>query len=297
MVLIVGGNGFLGLETAKQLLAEGYRVRSMVRKPSRAGALHDLDVEIVQGDLIDVASLRRACQGVTHIITAAHSLNGKGRYRSEAVDDTGHRTLIDIAKSAGVEHFIYTSIYGARPDHVVDFLRTKYHVEEYLKASGLTYTILRPTAFMEWHVHLLNGKSILERGKTLILGDGLKPRNFVAVRDVARFAVRAMSEPALKNRTLEIGGPDNLTNNRVADLYGAFSGITPKIIHVPAVAAHLLSRLIKPFHSGISRILYLNSLPDEDFNETFKPGDLLAEFPMRLTTVEEFVKEKVGARN
>jgi uncharacterized protein YbjT (DUF2867 family) len=186
------------------------------------------------------------------------------------------------------------SMLGVSADHPFDFARTKYSIEEYLKGSGLSYTILRPSWYMEWNVHIHNGKSILEHGKTSLLGKGTKPRNFVAVRDVAQFTVRALLDPKLRNRTIDIGGPQNATNNQVAELYGKIAGLTPKINHMPPRMARLMSVALKLYEPGVSRIMYLNSLPDDAFCETFDPAPMLAEFPMHLTTLEQFIAERVA---
>jgi uncharacterized protein YbjT (DUF2867 family) len=61
--------------------------------------------------------------------------------------------LIDVAKDTGVERFVYTSAQHVSPSHPTDFYRNKAKAEAHLRASGLSYTILRPPAFMEWHVH------------------------------------------------------------------------------------------------------------------------------------------------
>ena len=294
MILIVGARGFLGREVTKLLLSKGQQVRLLVRTPSKVEDLKEAGAEIIQGDLIDPPSLVSACQDVDRVFAAAHSILGRGQYKSEAVDNAGHRALIDAAKAAGVVHFVYTSIFGVAPDHPVDFWRTKYHIEGYLKASGLSYTILRPSSYMELHAHILNGKSILESGKTSLLGKGTKLRNFVAVRDVAQFAVRALTDPKLKNRTIEIGGSQNLTNNQVAELYGKIAGVTPKISHMPPSMVRVLSIMLKPVQPGLSRIMFMNSLPDDAFCETLDPAPLLAEFPIHLTTLEEFIHERVA---
>jgi uncharacterized protein YbjT (DUF2867 family) len=294
MILIIGASGFLGREVTKLLLSKGEQVRLLVRTPSKVEDLQQAGTEVIQGDLIDPPSLMRACQGADHVLAAAHSLLGKGRYKSEAVDDIGHRALIDAAKAAGVAHFVYMSMLGVSPNHPFDFARTKYSIEEYLKSSGLSYTILRPSWYMEWNVHVFNGKSILESGKTSLLGKGTKPRNFIAVRDVAQFAVLALTDPRLKNRTVDIGGPQNATNNQVAELYGKIAGVTPKVSHMPLLMAKAMSVALKPFQPGVSRIMYLNSLPDDAFSETFDPATLLAEFPIHLTTLEEFIHERVA---
>jgi uncharacterized protein YbjT (DUF2867 family) len=156
---------------------------------------------------------------------------GSGRNRSEAVDDAGHRALVDAARAAGVAHFVYTSVLGASPGHPLDFFRTKYAVEQYVKGSGPSYTILRPSAFMETHAHTFNGKGIVERGKTTLLGRSTRPRNFVAVRDVAAMAVRALNDRTMWGQTIEIGGPENFTDNQVAALYGRVLGVAPKVTH------------------------------------------------------------------
>jgi uncharacterized protein YbjT (DUF2867 family) len=293
VILIVGASGLLGRAVATSLLARGEAVRLLARTPAKVDALRQAGAEVVPGDLIDPASLTAACRGVRQVFAAAHGFIGRGPYASEHVDDTGHRALIDSAKAADVSHVVYTSALGAAPDHPVDFFRTKYKIEKYLEASGMSYTILRPSAFMETHAHTFNGKSVLERGKTSILGPGTKPRNFVAVRDVAQLAVIALTDPSSLNRVLSVGGPDNLSNNEVAETYGRLAGITPKVDHMPAGIARLLSIVMKPFHPGVSRIMYIGSLPDDAYDERFDVASLPSEYSLRLTSLEDFVRGRV----
>ena len=293
MILVVGSTGVLGREVVRRLRAEGRPVRAMARSAVKAADLVSLGAEVVQGDLVNAPSLQRACAGATHVVAAAHGMLGSGRNRSEAVDDAGHRALVDAAKAAGVMHFVYTSALGASPGHPLDFFRTKYAVEQYVKGSGLSYTILRPSAFMETHAHTFNGKGIVERGKTTLLGRGTRPRNFVAVRDVAVMAVRALADPAMRGQTIEIGGPQNFTDNQVAALYGRVLGVTPKVTHVPSAVLRLASVALKPVAPGVSRVMRLSSLPDDAYDATFDPAATLQLYPMRLTTLEEFIRENV----
>jgi nucleoside-diphosphate-sugar epimerase len=135
---------------------------------------------------------------------------------------------------------------------------------------------------------------LLEKGKTTLLGKGTKLRNFMAVRDVAQFAVIALTGDKLKNQTLELGGPQNFTNTQVAELYGRLAGVTPKISHVPPSVARAMSVVLKPFQPGLSRVMYINSLPDDAFDKTFDPTKLLQDYhPVQLTTLEEFVRERI----
>ncbi len=296
MILIVGVTGVLGSETARQLVAAGHKVRGLTRHPENAGDLKKLGVEVVYGDLIDKPTLERACQGADAVLASAHQLMGTGKYTSSAVDDVGHRDLIDAARKAGVKHFVYTSGQYACPDHPVDFYRTKAKIEAYLKASGLSYTILRPPAFMEWHVHNLLGKEILDKGAATIYGSGDNPRNFMAGKDVARVAVLALTDPRLKNRVIEMGGPDNLSTNQVAAMYARYSGKTPKISHIPTGMMRVMAPIMGPIQPVPSRLMRFSVWTDTT-DQTFCPEGMLQEFPMQLTHVEEFIKQKAGGKN
>lgn len=293
--LVVGASGVLGRETTRLLVAGGHRVRAMTRSAQRAAELVQGGAEVVIGDLVDAASLARACEGVEAVVAAAHSLMGRGRYRSEAVDGAGHRRLIDAARGAGVSRFVYVSALGAAPDHPIDFFRTKFAVERDLQGSGMEHAILRPAAFMEWHMHAFNGRSMLEKGRSRLIGSGEKPRNFIAARDVARFAVLALTEASMRNRVLEIGGPANLSNSEVAKLYASTAGIAaPRISRLPASVAAWMGSVASVVHPGLARVMRLASLPDDAFSEVFDPTELRREFDLRLTTPQEFVQERVS---
>lgn len=146
---------------------------------------------------------------------------GRGRRRSEAVDDRGHGELFAAAQAAGVRRFVYASACGAGPSHPIGFFRTRLALEQVLAASGLDAVVLRPTAFMEHHVHHFNGKAVLEKGKAQLIGPGTKPRNFVCAADVAPLAMRALVEDPPPFRTLAIGGQGQHSNAEVAARYTA----------------------------------------------------------------------------
>ena len=293
MILIVGATGLLGRATALPLLKQGHSVRVLVRDRARAADLQRAGAEVYIGDLTDVRSLELACKSVDRVFACAHSLLGRGKYSSAQVDHVGHSALVVAARGAKVEHFVYTSAMGAREDHPIDFFRTKHEIEAVVKGSGMGYTILRPAAFMECHVHRFNGQMLLERGFTVIIGPGTKPRNFVAVRDVAPFAVQALAEDDLNGRTLEIGGPDNLGNREVAAMY-VVRARRGRVYHVSVGAAKLLASMIRPLHEGIARVLDFSTVPDRQMRETWLPDKLLAEFPRQLTTVDAFIDERVA---
>lgn len=294
MNLIVGGTGALGSAIARRLLAAGQRVRLMTRSPEKAVDLVARGAVVIRGDLLDRNSLVGACQGAEVVVAAAHSILGRGRHASAHVDGAGHRHLIDAARDSGVRHFIYTSVYGDGPEfHAVPFFRIKREVEEHLMASTLASTILRPTAFMESHAHLLIGEPILRTGKTMLFGRGERLRNFVAADDVAAIAMRALAEPSLIGQTVDVGGPENMTDMDVVQLYERLSGRTAKITHVPIGILRVASRLLRPIHAGLSQIMEA-ALVAETTDQSFDARPLQARFGVTLTRLENWVLKRLA---
>lgn len=290
MILIVGARGRLGGTVARNLLASGSRVRVLSRTPAQLDDLEQLGAEVVGGDLRDPASLARACQGVDRIVASAHAFDGTGANTVAAVDGRGNRALIDAARAAGVAHFVLTSIIGARPDHPIDLWRAKASAESHLRASGLSYTILRPTAYMETWIELL-GEPIVRQGKPLIFGRGANPINFVAVNDVARFARLALDDDRARNQILEIGGPENLTLLQVARaIERALGRVSAAPRHIPRAMMRLLGVAARPISPTFARQARAGILMDTA-DMTFDPTPTLRRFPLdppeltRLTDV------------
>ena len=292
--LVVGATGVLGRATTLELLRLGMPVRALVRQRAHAADLANAGAQLVDGDLTDAASLELACRGAGQVFTAAHGLTGRGANRSVQVDDTGHSALIAAALGAGVRRIVYTSALGASASHPVDFFRTKHEIEGVLRESGLPFTILRPSAFMEWHVHRFVGQPLLEHGFTVLIGPAQKPRNFVAVRDIVPFALLALTGDALLGRTLEIGGPDNLSSRDVAVMYRERLR-RGRIVHLNAALARGLAIVLRPLHEGVARVIDLALLDERAAPETWDPPRLLQEFPRRLTGVDEFIDAQVRA--
>ena len=293
-VLVVGAGGTLGRPAVAGLLRRGVKVRALARRPERLADLEALGVEVVPGDLVDAGSLRRACTGAARVLASAHAILGRGDHTSERVDGDGHRALFDAAMAAGAERIVYVSAFGVSPDHPVDFFRTKHAVEGHLRRSGAAHVILRPTAFMEQHVHEFNGRAVLEKGRARLVGPGTKPRNFVSAADVARIAVEAITADPAPGPLVEIGGPDNLTNSEVAALYARMAGRPLRISRLPAGVARVLAVLAGPVHPGVARLLRMTSLPDDAFDERFGGSqELERRHGFALTRVSDFVRDRV----
>ena len=288
-ILIIGGTGTLGKELAAQLLEKGKKVHILTRNPANADPLSKMGAHIIEGDLTDKTSLIRACKGMDIVISSAHSLLGKGKYASEKVDDLGQKNLIDAAHTEGVKHFIFTSAIGASENHGSDFWRRKWQTEQYLSTSGLSYNIVRASAFMEFHIAEMLGKSILTKGKATVFGKGQNPTNFVSVKDVAALMCRLLDTPQYQNQIFEIGSPDNLSRLEIVKIYEEKLGKTIKINHIPNSVLRFMSKLLKPFHPGLSRVMAISDLFDRT-EQTFDVRPLLEKLPIQLTSISDFIK-------
>ena len=233
MVLVVGATGLLGSEICQLLVAGGEPVRALIRSSSdrtKVEKLRGLGVETFEGDLKNRSSLDAACQGMSAIIsTASATLSRQEGDTLQTVDREGQLSLIDAAKAAGVERFVFISF----PNMNVEFplQSAKREVEQHLKESGMTYTILQPSFFME--VWLSPGLGFDAANATAqIYGSGENKVSWISYQDVARFAVAALDNPTAKNAVIELGGPEALGPLEVVKIFEELRGKRFELQHV-----------------------------------------------------------------
>ena len=288
-LLVIGASGVLGHAAAKHFLGKGYNVTAFARDPGKVDDLRLQGASIIRGDINDPSSFNNIFQGIDIVLTAVHGMIGRGKNSSENVDERGHKNLIDAAARSGVKHFIYTSIVGASADNVLDFSRTKYAVEKYLESSGMNYTILRPTAFMEWHAYRLLGKSIIDKGSATILGKGNDAMNFIAVQDIVGAIDCIISSDQYINSIVPLAGPDNLTRNQVAEMFGRATGKPFKVRHMPIGVVKFMSNIFQPIHPGIARIMRLTVL-SEGVDQSAPASESVTKFGLQPTTMKMFIE-------
>jgi uncharacterized protein YbjT (DUF2867 family) len=267
MYLVVGASGTVGRRVARRLLERGDPVRAVSRHPSRLTDLASLGAEAVPGDLRDGGWMDDALRGVRALVLSTHGLVPPSRDNHPGItDEAGNRRIIDAAKRAGVEHVVFVSATSGAGSPVL-FGQVKYRVEEYLRGSGLDYTILRPTVFGETHAVLLLAQPLRERGKVQIFGPGTTRVNWISADDVADYVVRALDDPSLRNAVRVIGGPDRMSRLEALALVERIVGRPAKRAHVPLPAMRLVRGLVGPFHPGMRFLL------DMAIAETDAPED------------------------
>lgn len=284
-ILVVGATGFLGLEICKQLTSTGKNVTGLVRKSSateKVNALKQWGVRLVEGDLKDSASIRNALAGITTVITTVSSTFSRQDGDSiQTVDYEGQYNLCEAAIAAGVKQYIYISFMEI--PHQFLLQEAKRRVEKKLVASAMTYTILRPSFFMEAWLSPAIGFDF-PNAKATIYGEGKNKISWIAIQDVAAFAAAAVDNTAAKNKILDLGGPDALSPLEVVAAFEKVSGRNFERQHVPVEALHgqlnaAQDDLSKAF--AILMLLYAGG-HEVEMKETLKS------FPVKLKSVKEY---------
>ncbi|UKV13450.1 NmrA/HSCARG family protein [Thalassospiraceae bacterium SW-3-3] len=217
-ILVIGATGNVGRNVVEQLLSRGAAdVRALVRDPSKAG--FPTAVEVAQGDLLDVDSLRRAMSGVSTLFL----LNG-------VVADEYTQALIalNVAREAGIERIVYLSVIHSDIYVNVPHFAGKFGVERMIEQMGLGASILRPAYYMDNEITI----------KDVVTGYGIYPMPIgekglamIDARDVGEIAAlelirREQSATPLPINRINLVGPDTLTGNDAAVIWGDVLGRT-----------------------------------------------------------------------
>lgn len=236
-VLVTGGTGRLGRVLLPRLVAEGFDVRALVRRPE---AVLPPGVDAVLGDLASSEGLAEALAGVGHIV---HLASGSAGGDTEAIDIDGTGRLIEAARAAGRPHLLYLSIVGIDRTPL-PYYAVKVRVEEQIAASGLPWTSLRTTQF-----HELIAEWMERRAPVFARGVPFEP---VSTADVSAEVVRLLrAGPA--NGIVEFAGPEVLTSEALAATFAEVTGAAPLDLGDPApgtaAAAFAGGGLIAPEHA------------------------------------------------
>lgn len=288
-VLVAGATGFLGGEICRQLLAKNKKVKGLVRTTSDASKVDQLKesgVEIVKGDLKDRSSLKNALQGVSAIIsTVSSTLSRQEGDSIQTVDDEGQTNLIDAAVDTGVSQFVYVSFCAIMPGESSPLQTAKRKVEKHLAGSGLNYTILQPTYFMEVWLSPILGFDY-PNAKATIYGEGKNKTSWIAIKDVASFAVASLDNPAAKNSIIELGGPEALSPLEVVKIFEATNGKKFELQFVPEEAIRAQRDGAKDPLSESFAALTLGVVNGSEIDMK----NTLAVFPVQLVSVNDYAK-------
>jgi len=282
IILVTGATGKQGGAVARELLSHGYKVRAMTRKQTESAAreLAARGAEIVTADLDQPATLERALAGVWGVFAVQNTWEA-----GVVQEELQGKRFAEIAKNAGVEHFVYSSVGSAHRKTGIPHFDNKARVEEKVRGLGFpSSVIIRPVFFMEnWISPWF--KPGLDEGKLFI---ALKPETrlqMIAVEDIGRFGRIAFErDKELNGRAIDIAG-DQRTVPETAEILGRALGRTITVVHVPIAEVRKQSEDYAIMLEWFDRVGY-----DVDI-----PG-LIREYGIRPLTLGEWADKRLKLR-
>ena len=219
LVVVVGGTGQSGIEVIKQLQADdAYDVRATTRNVEHAKETHGEDIDWVSMEVQDVDQIRAAFKGADFIISTIGARTARGPNGPEYVDYGGVKNIVGVAKDYGVKQFVLMSAASAgKTDHMLNVavnnvLIWKWLGEDYLRDSGMPYTVIRPVALRN-EPRGLRGVTFATMGNYDL--------GYIARADAAAIMIDSLQNPAALNKSIEIIGSDDVEAEQWKTLYAS----------------------------------------------------------------------------
>jgi uncharacterized protein YbjT (DUF2867 family) len=236
LILVTGGSGFVGGHVVHELRGRDLPVRSLVRNPRDGSKLAAWGSELVQGDMTDPTSLRRAVDAAETVVHLVAIRQGRERDFQRIMVD-GTRDLLAAAKDAGAGRFVLMSALGTSEQtrDLVPYFRAKWEMEELVRAAGIPFVIFRPSFIFGRDGGILPTFVKLSRYSpvTPITGSGKQRIQPIWVDDVAAHFGEGVTRDDVTGKTYELGGPDAVTWNELWARLKRVLGQRRPSIHVP----------------------------------------------------------------
>lgn len=236
MLLLTGATGEVGAALLPRLLAQGAKVRCLVRDPRRLGAQR-VRVQIALGDLADPPSFRNAMRGVQTVVHLAAAIRDQPQGSIEELNAIATWRMVQAARESGVKRFVFFSALGASSHHRCRFFRAKALAERAVVDAGIDHVVFAPSlvyAPRDRWLTLLERLSLL--GLTPVPGTGRVCFQPIWAEDVADCVAAAIVGEAgggSEQRRYELAGPETLSHDDAVRIVLRALGRRPALVHVP----------------------------------------------------------------
>ncbi|WP_293383079.1 complex I NDUFA9 subunit family protein [Phenylobacterium sp.] len=245
LVTVFGGSGFIGAQAVRQLAKAGWRIRVAVRNPGAAYAMRlhgDVgQIDIVQANVRNEASLRRALSGATAAVNLVAVAYETGRQGFQALHVMGAKNVATAARAEGVSRLVQMSALGADALSGSKYARTKADGEEAARAIYPDAVVLRPSIVFGPEDNFFNRFAAMAQISPVLplVGGGHTRFQPVFVGDVAKAIARAVADPDCAGRTYELGGPAEFSFRQLMEMMLAEIGKRRILLPLPWPAASL----------------------------------------------------------
>lgn len=237
-VFVAGATGYLGRHLVKAYTSRGWRVRALARRADAARASGLRAAEIVEAEATDPHSLRGAMEGVDLAISSLGVTRQRDGLSYWDVDFQANANLLETAIAANVARFAYVHVLNAEAMAGIPLVDAKEAFANRLRAAPIASTIIRPSGFFS---DMAGFYDMAKAGRIWLFGDGSKRLNPIDGADLAAAIGDAVQSGA---DTLDIGGPDILTQREVAELAFSALGEPAKITLLPDVLRRAALRIL-----------------------------------------------------
>jgi NADH dehydrogenase len=243
MITVFGASGFIGRYVVRRLAKAGYRVRAATRRPHLAGELRPMGVvgqiQLVQANLKDRASVERAVDGAHGVINLVGILAEDGKQSFDALQSKGAGLIAEAAKAAGIERMVQISAIGADAQSKSKYAKTKALGEQAVRKAIPGAMILRPSIVFGPEDQFFNKFADMARFAPALplIGGGKTKFQPVYCDDVAECAVKALDMDAARGRTYELGGPGIYTFKEILQFIMATTRRQRILLPIPFLAA------------------------------------------------------------
>lgn len=226
-VLLAGATGYLGSHIAKAMLSKQMDFKAIARNPQKLIAMGIPAEQIIEAQLTDRASLKGICSGFDAVISTVGITRQKDGLSYMDVDYQANKSLLDEALDSQVQQFVYVSVLNGEALQHLQICAAKERFVKELKASGMPYSIVRPSGFFS---DMTEFYEMAKKGRAFLFGDGQVKVNPIHGADLALVCIDALFE---KNTSIDVGGPEVLTHQAIAE--AAFNSLDrkTKITYVP----------------------------------------------------------------
>lgn len=292
-LLIIGGTGTLGRQIVLQALTKGYQVRCLVRNFRKASFLKEWGAELAYGDLTRPETIPPCLKGITAIIDASTS-RANELESLKKVDWEGKLCLIEAAKVANIQRFIFFSAQNVEKFQNIPLMKIKNGIEIKLKESGIPYTIFRLSGFYQglieqYAIPILENLTIWVTNENTYIA-------YMDTQDIAKFCLRALQIRDTTNKTFFLCGSKSWISSEIIQLCEQLAGQQAKVQKIPLFVLKLLSSFFGFFEWGqnISDRLAFAEILNSENNFSNSTFDLYKTFkidPSELIQLDDYFLE------
>jgi uncharacterized protein YbjT (DUF2867 family) len=292
-LLVIGGTGTLGRQVVLQALTKGYQVRCLVRNFRKASFLKEWGAELVYGDLSRPETIPPCFKGITAVIDASTS-RATEQDSLRKVDWEGKLCLIEAAKVANIQRFIFFSAQNVEQFETIPLMKVKNGIEIKLKESGIPYTTFRLTGFYQGLIEQY-AIPILENLPIWVTNENTYV-SYMDTQDIAKFCLRALQIPQTANQTFLLSGSKGWVSSEIINLCEQLAGQEAKVQRVPLFVLKSVSSFFGFFEWGqnISDRLAFAEILNTENNFSKSTFDLYKLFkidPSELVQLDDYFLE------